>query len=117
MTSYANPNTLQMVIRDEWAVDSIKSLGSGYYSFLAYQSTEIAPEVLHDIRNQRIGEGLWGEIIHVKKNMGRRVALIELKKLNDFDTFIRFDFMIINVVPFLRNGTKSCQPSYKCFYK
>ncbi|HYH02093.1 MAG TPA: hypothetical protein VEC37_03255 [Bacillota bacterium] len=117
MTSSANPKTLQMVVKNEWAVDSISSLGSGYCSFLAYQYDEVDPEVLDDIRARQIGEGVWGEIIHVKKSGSRRVALVEIKQVNDFDSFVRFDFMILNVAPFLRNGVKPCQSSYKCFYK
>ncbi|HEY8463639.1 MAG TPA: hypothetical protein VIM29_06425 [Bacillota bacterium] len=117
MAGFANPKVLQMVVKNEWAVDSISSLGSGYFSFLAFQYSEIDPEVLNDIQTQQIGEGIWGEIIHLKKNTFRRVALVEVKKINDFNTFLRFDFMILNVAPFLRNGVKTCQSKYKCYYK
>lgn len=117
MTSSANQKTLQMVVKSEWAVDSISSLGSGYCSFLAYQYDEIAPEVLDDIHNRQIGAGVWGEIIHIKKNGNRRVALVEIQEINDFDSFVRFDFMILNVAPFLNNKVKPFQSGYKCFYK
>jgi hypothetical protein len=117
MTDLANEaKTLQMLVENEWAVDSISSLGGGYYSFLVYQDREIDPEVLTDIRSQRIGSDTLGEIIQAQQNSGRRVATVAIKTINDFNDFIRLDFMILNVIPFLRGRCRPCPAGYQCFY-
>jgi hypothetical protein len=117
MSNPKNPKTLRMIVTHEWAVDSIRSLGSGYVSFLAFENSEIAPDVLDDIQSRIIGEGTWAEILHLKKNSVRRVALVELNQINEFKSFFRFDFKILNVIPFLRDGIEAYQSDYKCFYK
>jgi hypothetical protein len=117
MTDWANQaKTLQMMIQNEWAVDSISSLGSGYFSFLVYQEREIAPEVLQDIRSRRIDADAVGEIIQTHQNSGRRVATVAIKTINDYHDFIRLDFMILNVIPFLRGGPPVRLSAYQCFY-
>jgi hypothetical protein len=117
MSNPKNSKTLRMIIKHEWAVDSIRSLGSGYVSFLAFENSEIAPDVLDDIHGRIIGEGTWAEILHLKRNSIRRVALVELNQINEFTSFYRFDFKILNVIPFLRDGIEAYQSDYKCFYK
>ncbi|HPT86259.1 MAG TPA: hypothetical protein PL004_00190 [Bacillota bacterium] len=108
--------TLQMIIRNEWLVDSIVSLGSGFTSHLAYQNKDIEPEVLDDIRANRFGEEQLGEVIHLSPIGGRRIAKVEIAKANDFETFVRFDFRLLEVRPFLRNGLIAMEPQYLCYY-
>jgi hypothetical protein len=118
MTDLANEGkTIQMLVQNDWTVDSISSLGSGYFSFLVYPEREIAPEVLADLRSKRIGADTAGEIIQVQQNSGRRVAIVTLKEINDYHNFVRWDFMILTVIPFLRGGLHPVRPSYQCFYR
>jgi hypothetical protein len=118
MTDSANETkTLQMLVKNEWVVDSISSLGSGYFSFLVYQVGEIAPEVLTDLRDRLISVDAPGEIIQVKEGSGRRVATVNLKKVADFQEFVRVEFMILSVIPFLRGGWQSSPTGYQCFYR
>jgi hypothetical protein len=118
MTDSANEaKTLQMLVKNEWAVDSISSLGSGYFSFLVYQDREIAPEVLADIRSRRIGPDASGEIIQAQPSFGRRVATVIIQTINDFNGFVRFDFMILKVIPSLRGGPRPYPVGYQCFYR
>ncbi|MGD9156549.1 MAG: hypothetical protein PVG90_13780 [Bacillota bacterium] len=118
MTDTVNEvKTLQMLVENDWTVDSISSLGSGYYSFLVYQEGEIAPEVLADLRSERIDTDTVGEIIQVRCNSGRRVATVALKAINDYHDFVRWDFIILSVIPFLRGGPRPFLPGYQCFYR
>jgi hypothetical protein len=117
MDNPKNLKTLRMIVKNEWAVDSIRSLGSGYVSFLVFEFHEIAPQVLEDIQRRIIGEGTWAEILYLKKNSVRRIALVELNQINEFKSFFRFDFKILNVIPFLRDGIEEYQSVHKCFYK
>lgn len=108
--------TLHMIVKNEWLVDSIVCLGSGFTSHLAYQNREIEPEVLSDIRTNRFGEEQLGEVIHLSSKGGHRIAKVEIAKANDFETFIRFDFRLLEVRPFLRNGLIAMAPQYLCYY-
>lgn len=117
MRNSYSPKTLQMIVKNEWVVESITSLGSGYLAHLAYQYSEIDPEVLEDIQNQNLDEGSLGEIIHLGAKGNRRVAKVEIYKVNDFQSYLRFDFRLLEVKPFLRNGYTSLPSQYMCFYK
>jgi hypothetical protein len=109
--------TLQMVVQNDWTVDTISSLGSGYFSFLVYQEREIAPDVLRDFRDRLIGPDTVGEIVQARQNAGRRVALVAIKDINDFQGFFRLDFLILKVIPFLRGGLQVSLSDYQCFYR
>ncbi|MGE5605220.1 MAG: hypothetical protein ACM3YE_05955, partial [Bacteroidota bacterium] len=78
MKSSHSPNTLHLLIKANWLVDSITNLGGGYLIHLAYRISEIDPEVLNDIKNQRCGEGVLGEIIHLRPDANRPVATFEV---------------------------------------
>ena len=70
------PKTLQMLIKEAWLVDSIKNLGSGYLTHLAYQTDDIDPQVRNDIQNPNFS-GVLGEIIKLDQTSNRRVAVVE----------------------------------------
>lgn len=108
--------TLHMIVKNEWLADSIISLGSGFITYLVYQNQEIEPQVVNDIRAHDFGEDVPGEIVHWSGQSGRRIAKVEILTVNDFKTFIRFDFRILEVRPFLRNGWALGQMDYFCFY-
>ncbi|TCL76369.1 hypothetical protein EDC14_1002128 [Hydrogenispora ethanolica] len=110
------PKTLHLLIKSQWLVDSITSLGSGYLIHLVYQNSEIAPDLCAEIKEGRFQEGVLGEIIHFKPGMKRRVAMVEIDKVNDFQNFIRFDLRILEVVPFLRDGIGDADQGYLCYY-
>ncbi len=117
------PKTLQMLIKEQWLVESIKSLGSGYCTHLAYQLNDIEPEILTDLQNPGLGEVL-GEIIKAGKKpeqAGHLVATVEVEKINHFPSFIRFDLRILEVLPFLRNSParpifRVISSKYLCYY-
>ena len=117
MRDLLSPKTLQMTVKNEWVVESITSLGSGYLAHLAYQYCEIGPDVIEDIQNHRLEEGTLGEIIHLGEKGNRRIAKVEIYKINDFQSYIRFDFRLLEVKPFLRNGYTNLPSEYLCFYK
>jgi hypothetical protein len=113
----ANPlKTLRLVIKNQWLVDSIIFLGSGFTTHLAYSNSEIEPELFNDIRTDNWGEGMLGEIVHQSLEGERRIAKIEVIKANQFNGFVRFDFRLLEVKPFLRNGLHSVTSPYLCFY-
>lgn len=110
------PQTLRMLVWNEWLVETIIKLGSGYSTHLSYQYSEIEPQVLQDIHHSTLSPGVFGEIIHQGKQPPRKVALAEVFKLNDFRDSIRFDIRLLSVDPFIRNGIVQRDSEYACFY-
>lgn len=108
--------TLRLVVKNEWLVDSILFLGSGFITHLAYQNSEIEPELFKEIRAEGWGEDILGEIIHQSPKGERRIAKAEIIKANIFDGFVRFDFRLLEVKPFLRNEIYPAASSYLCYY-
>jgi hypothetical protein len=108
--------TLRFIIKNEWLVDSILFLGSGFITHLAYQNSEIEPELFNDIRNANWRGDILGEIVQQSTKGERRIAKIDMIKANVFDGFIRFDFRLLEVKPFLRNGAQPVNSPYLCFY-
>jgi hypothetical protein len=108
---------IQMLIEKEWAVDSITSLGSGYQFHLTYAQEQLEPELLIDLRAQRIQIGHPMEIIHATHRRMTRVAIAELASFSDCSYFIRLDFRILQVPPYLRNGIPWDNRGYCCRYK
>lgn len=117
MKGYNPPETLQLLVKNQWLVESITSLGSGYLSYLTYLSSDIEPEVLIAIQQQQLAGGSLGEVIKIGPAQNRRIAEVELNEIHNFDSFIRFDFRILEVIPFLRDGIVSHQTDYLCYFK
>lgn len=110
------PKTLQMLIKETWLVESIKNLGSGYCTHLAYAVNNIDPQVLGDIQNSGI-QGVLGEIIKLDTNSNQRVAMVEVIRTNDFLSFIRFDLRLLEIVPFIKEVPVEIKPYYLCCYQ
>ena len=108
---------IQMLIEKEWAVDSIASLGSGYQFHLTYAQDQLEPELLSDLRAQQVQMGHPMEIIHANHGRMVRVALAELSSFSDCSHFVRLDFRILQVPPYLRNGIPWDNKEYYCRYR
>lgn len=111
-----SPKTLHLLIKANWLVDSITNLGGGYLIHLAYRIKEIDPEVLKDIQSQRCGEGVLGEIIHLRPETNRPVATFEVFKLTDQEMGYRFEVRILEVAPYIRKNNSVCSSEYLCHY-
>ncbi len=123
MQDLQTPKTLRMVVKKQWLVDSITSLGSGYLTHLTYQNEYIDPAVLADVKTNREMQKVLGEIIFQSQNLvqnqniGQRIAEVEFVEANDFNTFVRFDFRLLEVNPFIRRKCELLDSEYLCFYQ
>jgi hypothetical protein len=117
MVDIQTPKTLLMVVKKQWLVESITSLGSGYLTHLTYQNEFIDPAVLADIRSNQGFSKVLGEIIFLDQNSNQPIAEVEMAEVNDFNTFIRFDFRLLEVSPFIRRKCKLLASNYLCYYQ
>lgn len=117
MEKSQSPKTLQMLVKNQWLIDSIIGLGSGYFIHLTYKIIEISPKVLTDIRNHNLEEKVLGEIIFSSQSVYRCIAKVEIFTVNDFQSFVRFDFRLLEVSPFLRESGTFDDLNYLCCYK
>lgn len=108
---------IQLLLEKDWAVDSIITLGSGYLFHLTYLEEQVQPELLSDLRSGRVSAGHPLEILHAKAGRYFRVALSELSGFYDYQHFIRVDFRILQVPPYLRDGTLRNGWNYFCRYR
>ncbi len=115
MNGPKQPKTLHLLIKSQWLVDSITSLGSGYLIHLVYQNSDIAPDLRVEIAGGRFREGVLGEIIHFRPDVKRRVAMVEVNQVNVFQNFVRFDLRILEIIPFLRDGIGDADQGYLCY--
>lgn len=116
MSDSQTPKTLLMIVKKQWLVDSITGLGSGYLTHLTYQNEYIDSAVLADIKmNQGLSKVL-GEVIFQYQNSNQRIAEVEIIEVNDFNTFIRFDFRLLEVHPFIRGKCELSDSKYLCYY-
>ncbi len=116
MKNSYSPKTLHLLIKANWLVDSITNLGGGYVIYLDYQNFEIDPEVLKDIKYQRCGEGVLGEIIQLRPKKNRPVATFEVSKINGREPGYRFELRILEVAPYIRKISVDCGSNYLCHY-
>lgn len=116
MNNSRAPKTLHLLIKANWLVDSITNLGSGYLIHLSYQLSDIDPEVLNDIKNQKCGDGSLGEIIQLRPETYRPVAAVEVFKIDKQDVGYRFELRILEVTPYLRKTNIKCNSIYYCHY-
>lgn len=116
MPDSQTPKTLLMVVKKQWLVDSITSLGSGYLTHLTYQNELIDPVVLADIKMNQGMLKVLGEVIFRDQNSSQRIAEVEIIEANDFLTFIRFDFRLLEVIPFIRGKSRLSDSEYLCYY-
>lgn len=116
MKNSHSPKTLHLLIKANWLVDTITNLGGGYLFHLAYQSWEIDPEVLKDIKDQKCGEGVLGEVIRLRSDNTRPVATFEVFKINPQESGYRFELRILEVAPYLQKTSNVCNSNYLCHY-
>ncbi len=108
--------TLRMMVRQEWLVETITMLGSGYITHLAYPDEVIQPEILQKVKNRTLSPGIMGEIVYQTKSGLRRIALVEVFGINDFESFVRFDLRLLEVGPFVRIfGEIVGESDYSCY--
>lgn len=109
--------TLQLLVEKEWTLETINTLGSGYLYHLAYPIELIQPELLKAIRSGDIANKTNLEVLHHYDHTLRRIALGELEKINDFQTFIRVDFRILQTTPSLRRYKMESANGYRFLFK
>jgi hypothetical protein len=111
------PKTLLLMVKKKWLVEAITSLGSGFLTHLAYQNELIDPNVLADIKSNQWEQKVLGEIIFQDQGTNHRIADVEVIEVNDYNTFIRFDFRLLEVSPFVRGKWTDLGSSYLCYYQ
>lgn len=107
--------TLYMAVLNEWVMDSLRCLGSGSMYHLSYHPSLIEPTLLASIRDSLIPVGHPVQVILTSGGSARRVAEAELTCIVDFRDYVRFEFRILSVVPFLRDGAKKNTEGYLCW--
>ena len=117
MKETQTPKTLLMLIKKQWLVESITSLGSGYLTHLAYRNELIDPEVLADVKNKQWVPKVLGEIIFKNQDIRQQIAEVEVIEVNDFETFVRFDLRLLEVSPFIRRKWTNSDSIYLCYYQ
>ena len=106
---------LYMAVLNEWVMESLCSLGSGNMYHLSYHPSLIAPELTMEIREGRLTTGNPIQIVLHKNGTTRRVSEAELHSVVDFRDYIRFEFRILSVIPFLKDGAVMNQDGYLCW--
>jgi len=108
---------VQLVVDKDWTPETISSLGSGFFYHLSYPVEAIAPELLADLRAKFLSPGTELEIIFRKGDNWRRVALAELDRCLDFQTFIRLEFRLMQTSPSLKAVPTNPNNEYLLCYK
>ncbi|HHT48001.1 MAG TPA: hypothetical protein GXZ98_01735 [Firmicutes bacterium] len=108
---------VQLVVDKDWTPETISSLGGGFFYHLSYPVEVIAPDLLAEIRAGRLPPGTELEILFRKEKVWRRVALAELDRLIDFQTFIRLEFRLLQTPPSLKEGPTNPINGYLLSYK
>ncbi len=88
---------LQMVVKIQWTVDNLRTLGTGSMYHLAYRPSEVSYDVLVDIGAGRIRPGAPGEIIFIGGQRPVRVADVAIQNVIASKGFRRFDFKIVRI--------------------
>ena len=108
---------VQLLVDKDWTPETISSLGSGFFYHLSYPVEAIAPELLTDLRNALLKPGTEMEIIFRKGSALKRVALAELDRVTDFQTFIRLEFRLLQTPPSLKEVPSDPSDGYLLYYK
>ncbi|HHU51347.1 MAG TPA: hypothetical protein GXZ36_05970 [Firmicutes bacterium] len=109
--------TLQLLVEKEWTLETINSLGSGFLYHLAYPVELIQPALVTAIRSGVVGEGHNLEILHYYDHTLRRIAVGEVVKINDFQTFMRIDFRLLQTAPSLRGYPEATDNGYRFLFR
>ena len=108
---------LLLLVDEDWTPETISSLGSGFFYHLSYPVAGIEPELLAHIRAGLLPPGIEMEIVFRKGGQLRRVALAELEKVMDFQSFIRLEFRLMQTSPSLKEVFVSPPNGYLFCYK
>ncbi|MGE5592658.1 MAG: hypothetical protein ACM3X3_03105 [Betaproteobacteria bacterium] len=90
---------LQMVVKIQWTVDNLRTLGAGSMYHLAYRPCEISYDVLVDINSGRVGPGTRAEVIFIGGQRPVKVADAVIENVVTSKGFRRFDFRIVRTFP------------------
>lgn len=104
-----------MAVLNEWVMESLCSLGSGSMYHLSYHPSLIAPGLTMEIRDGRLVTGNPVQIVLHKNGTTRKIAEAELQSVVDFKDYVRFEFRILSVIPFLRDGAAMNMDGYLCW--
>lgn len=109
--------SIRLVVDKDWTPETISTLGSGFFYHLSYPVEGIEPKLLADLRDGHLPPGTEMEIYFRKDGLLRRVALAELDRSLDFQTFIRLEFRLLQTLPSLREARSSPPNGYLLYYK
>lgn len=107
---------LELLVENTWVVETLKALGSGHMLHLSFDHDLIEPQTLAALKEGSLGPGATGEVL-VLGPTRRRVATFELQRVNHSRHFIRFDFRLLSVTPFIRDGERPDGNHYRCRYR
>ncbi|MBE3577263.1 MAG: hypothetical protein IMX00_06185 [Limnochordales bacterium] len=88
---------LQLIVEHSWVVETLHQLKAGSMYHLAYATTHIEPDVLDDIRSGLLQPGARAEVALLQGSTLYPVAVIELTQINDYLSYVRFDFRLLHV--------------------
>lgn len=112
----ANGGILELLVESAWVVETLKALGSGHMLHLSYAYDQVEPGTLAALRQGSLGPGTPGEILMIGPRL-RRVAVFELVRANLLRDYLRLDFRLLSVTPYIRNGSRPDGQRYLCRYR
>ena len=105
---------LQLLVRNAWVADNLRSLGPGRMYHLAYRLADMAPEVVEDLATGRLVAGVPAEVALLSGSGDPvPVADVELEGVHDFTSYCRFDFRIRKLHP---PPSDAGRPGFMCRY-
>jgi len=112
----AEGGVLELLVENAWVVETLKALGSGHMLHLSFSYDQVEPDTLVGLKTGALCPGVLGEILMLGP-MWRRVATFELQKINDLKGFVRLDFRLLSVTPYVRDGQRADGDLYRCRYR
>ncbi len=107
---------LQMVVKIQWSVDNLRTLGAGSMYHLVYRPCEISYDVLVDINSGRMGPGIPAEVIFIGGQRPVKVADVVIENIIASKGFRRFDFRIVRTLPSSEKCTGYANIGILCRY-
>lgn len=105
---------LQLLVRNAWVADNLRSLGPGKMYHLAYRVADMDPEVAEDVVSGHLGPGMPAQVALASGDGDPvRVADVELSGVHDFVSYCRFDFRIRRLHDY---PAPAPRPGFMCRY-
>lgn len=105
---------LQLLVRNSWVADNLRSLGPGKMYHLAYRVADMAPDVTEDLATGQLAAGMPAEVALLSGTGDPiPVADVELEGVHDFISYCRFDFRIRKLHP---QPADPGRPGFMCRY-